>query len=38
MAWHESQGWLFTKNGKTMTLKAGKNTLDIHINIPVDTE
>jgi hypothetical protein len=33
MAWHESQGWLFTKDGKTMTLKAGKNTLDFEIGV-----
>jgi hypothetical protein len=32
MAWHEAQGWLFTKNGKTMTLKAGKNTLDFEMS------
>jgi hypothetical protein len=31
MAWHEGQGWLFTKNGKTMTLKKGKNTLEIEM-------
>ena len=33
MAWHESQGWLFTKNGKAMTLKSGKNTLDFEIGV-----
>jgi hypothetical protein len=32
MAWHESQGWLFTKDGKTMTLKQGKNTVDFTIS------
>jgi hypothetical protein len=32
MAWHESQGWLFTKNGKTMNLKAGKNALDFEMS------
>lgn len=31
MAWHEGQGWLFTKDGKTMTLKKGKNTLDFEM-------
>ncbi len=31
MAWHESQGWLFTREGKTMKLQAGKNTLDFEI-------
>ncbi len=32
MAWHEDQGWLFTKDGKTMTLKKGKNTLDFEMS------
>jgi hypothetical protein len=32
MAWHESQGWLFTKEGKTMTLKKGKNVLDFEMS------
>jgi hypothetical protein len=32
MAWHEAHGWLFTKNGKAMTLKAGKNTFDFQIS------
>jgi hypothetical protein len=32
MAWHEGQGWLFTKDGRAMTLKAGKNTLDFEMN------
>jgi hypothetical protein len=32
MAWHESQGWLFTKEGKTITLKSGKNTLDFEMS------
>ena len=32
MAWHESQGWLFTSAGKTMTLKQGKNVLDFEIS------
>jgi hypothetical protein len=36
MAWHESQGWLFTKNGKTMKLNQGKNTLDFEISSPVE--
>ncbi len=34
MAWHESQGWLFTSAGKTMTLKQGKNVLDFEISVP----
>jgi hypothetical protein len=33
MAWHESEGWLFTKDGKTMTLKKGKNTLEFEIGV-----
>lgn len=32
MAWHEAEGWLFTKDGKTMTMKKGKNTLDIEMS------
>jgi hypothetical protein len=32
MAWHEAQGWLFTKNGKTMKLTKGKNTLDFEVS------
>jgi hypothetical protein len=32
MAWHEAQGWLFTRDGKTMTLKKGKNTLDFEMS------
>ncbi len=31
MAWHESQGWLFTKDGKSMKLNPGKNVLDFEI-------
>lgn len=31
MAWHESQGWLLTKDGKAMKLTKGKNTLDIEM-------
>jgi hypothetical protein len=34
MAWHESQGWLFTKEGKTLSLKQGKNVLDFTIKAP----
>ena len=29
MAWHESQGWLLTKEGKTMQLKKGANVLQV---------
>jgi len=32
MAWHESQGWLFTKDGRTMKLTKGKNTLDFEMS------
>lgn len=32
MAWHEEQGWLLTKDGRAMTLKAGKNTLDFEMS------
>jgi hypothetical protein len=32
MAWHESQGWLFTKDGRTMKLTKGKNTLDFDMS------
>jgi hypothetical protein len=32
MAWHESQGWLLTKDGRAMTLKQGKNVLDFEIS------
>lgn len=31
MAWHEEVGWLFGKDGKTMTLKEGKNTLEFEM-------
>ncbi len=32
MAWHEAQGWLLTKDGQTMKLTRGKNTLDIEMS------
>jgi hypothetical protein len=32
IAWHESQGWLFTKDGRTMKLTKGKNTLDFEMS------
>jgi hypothetical protein len=32
MAWHESQGWLFTKDGRTIKLTKGKNTLDFEMS------
>ena len=31
MAWHEYQGWLFTKDGKTMKLTDGKNILNFEM-------
>jgi hypothetical protein len=32
MAWHEGQGWLFTKEGRTMKLNKGKNALDFEMS------
>lgn len=34
MAWHESQGWLFTKDGKTLRLGDRKNVLDFEMGPP----
>jgi hypothetical protein len=31
MAWHEGQGWLFTREGRTMKLNKGKNKLDFEM-------
>ena len=32
MAWHESQGWLLTKDGRSMPLKKGKNVLNFDMS------
>ncbi len=32
MGWHEGEGWLFTKELRTMSLKAGKNILDFEMS------
>jgi hypothetical protein len=32
MAWHESQVWLFTKDGRTIKLTRGKNSLDFEMS------
>jgi hypothetical protein len=33
MAWHEAVGWVLTNQGKKMTPKEGKNTLDLELKL-----